>query len=103
MYKNKLILLYWLDRWSWHAHDIVVCILVLLLFVERMLDTTAAMPNIMIILFRTGYVRSSPLIDSSYKPGNKNQKLGTLGYFEFVVDYASTISLDIVFKFHKEW
>ena len=32
------------------------------------------------------------------KPGNKNQKLGTLGDFEFVVDYASTISLDIVFK-----
>ena len=29
------------------------------------------------------------------KPGNK---LGTLGDFEFVVDYASTISLDIVFK-----
>ena len=37
------------------------------------------------------------------KPGNKNQKLGTLSDFEFVVDYASTISLDIVFKFHKEW
>ena len=32
------------------------------------------------------------------KPGNKNQKLGTLGDFEFVVDYGSTISLDIVFK-----
>ena len=32
------------------------------------------------------------------KPGNKNQKLGTLADFEFVVDYASTISLDIVFK-----
>ena len=32
------------------------------------------------------------------KPGNKNQKLGTLGDFEFVVDYASMISLDTVFK-----
>ena len=32
------------------------------------------------------------------KPGNKNQKLGMLGDFEFVVDNASTISLDIVFK-----
>ena len=32
------------------------------------------------------------------KPDNKNQKLGTLGDFEFVVDYASTISLDTVFK-----
>ena len=32
------------------------------------------------------------------KPGKKNQKLGTLGDFEFVVDYASTISLDIAFK-----
>ena len=32
------------------------------------------------------------------KPGNKNQKLGTIGDFEFVVDYASMISLDIVFK-----
>ena len=32
------------------------------------------------------------------KPGNKNQKLGTLDDFEFVVDYASTISLDIIFK-----
>ena len=31
------------------------------------------------------------------KPGNINQKLGTLGGFEFVVDYASTISPDIVF------
>ena len=32
------------------------------------------------------------------KPGSKSQKLGTLGDFEFVVDYSSTISLDIVFK-----
>ena len=30
------------------------------------------------------------------KPGNKDQKLGTLGDFEFVVDYASMISLDII-------
>ena len=48
------------------------------------------------------YVRqppSSSLQPCTYvKPGNKNQKLGTLGDFEFVVDYASTISLDIVFK-----
>ena len=27
------------------------------------------------------------------KPGNKNKKLGSLGDFEFVVDYASMISL----------
>ena len=32
------------------------------------------------------------------KPGNKNRKLGMLGDFEFVVDYDSTISLDIAFK-----
>ena len=32
------------------------------------------------------------------KPGKKNQKLGTQGDFEFVVDYASMICLDIVFK-----
>ena len=32
------------------------------------------------------------------KPGNKNQKLGTLDDFEFVVDYVSTISLDIGFE-----
>ena len=32
------------------------------------------------------------------KPSNKNQKLGTPGDFEFVVNYASTISLYIVFK-----
>ena len=37
------------------------------------------------------------------KPDNKNQKLGRLGDIEFVVDYASTIALDIVLKFHKEW
>ena len=36
--------------------------------------------------------------DQHVKPSNKNQNLGTLGDFEFVVDYASTISLDSVFK-----
>ena len=36
------------------------------------------------------------------KPSNKNQKFGSLGDSEFVVDYAS-ISLDTVFKiFSKE-
>ena len=37
------------------------------------------------------------------KPGNKNQMLGMLSEFEFVVDYASMMSLDTVIKFHKEW
>ena len=37
-------------------------------------------------------------VHTDVKPGNKNQKLGTLGDFEFVVDYASMISLDTVFK-----
>ena len=39
------------------------------------------------------------------KPNYKNQKLGTLGDFEFVVDYASMISLDTILflKFHKEY
>ena len=32
------------------------------------------------------------------KPGNKNQMLGMLDNFAFAVDYASTISLDKVFK-----
>ena len=35
------------------------------------------------------------IVHAYVKPGNK---LGTLGDFEFVVDYASTTSLDIVFK-----
>ena len=30
------------------------------------------------------------------KPGNKNQMLGTLDDFEFVVEYASMIPLDTV-------
>ena len=34
------------------------------------------------------------------KPSNKNQKVGTLGDFEVVIDYAS-ISLHSLF--HKEW
>ena len=31
------------------------------------------------------------------KPSNKNRKLGTLDDFEFVVDYASMISLETIF------
>ena len=39
------------------------------------------------------YLTALDIVTVHVKPGNKNQMLGTLDDFEFVVDYASIISL----------